>query len=82
MRAQPQDPGGCLCQFEVSETGGPFGQWYRAGTTLTFVLQTNFPSKASFCNHGDTLDLTGADGEYLFGVKGLRTFKMKRTIVP
>jgi hypothetical protein len=77
----PQDPGGCLCQFDVSETGGPFGQWYRSGNTLTFVLQTNFPSKVTFCNHGDTLDLTGADGDYLFAVKGLRTFKMKRTIV-
>lgn len=80
-KPNPQDPGGCLCRFDVSETGGPFGQWYRAGNTLTFVMQTNFPSQATFCNHGDSLDLTGSAGDYLFGVKGLRSFKMKRTIV-
>jgi hypothetical protein len=77
----PNDLGGCLCQFDVSETGGPFGRWFRDGNTLTFVLQTNFPAKATFCNQGDSLELTGADGEYLFGVKGLRTFKLKHTIV-
>ncbi|HEX2872479.1 MAG TPA: hypothetical protein VHP33_14520 [Polyangiaceae bacterium] len=79
--ANPNDPGGCLCQFDVSETGGPFGPWRRNGNTVSFILQQNFPSNATFCNHGDTLDLTGADGEYLFGVKGLRTMKFKRNDV-
>lgn len=76
--ANPQDPGGCLCQFNVSETGGPFGPWRRVGNTLHFVLQTTFPSRATFCNHGDSLELTGTDGEYLFGVRGLRTMKFKK----
>jgi hypothetical protein len=74
----PQDTAGCLCQFDVSETGGPFGPWRRVGNTLHFVLQTTFPSRATFCNKGDSLELTGADGEYLFGVRGLRTMKFKR----
>jgi hypothetical protein len=80
--ANPNDPGGCLCQFDVSETGGPFGTWTRlSNNTIEFILQTNFPSKVTFCNHGGTLELTGADGDYLFGVKGLRTFMMKQTVV-
>lgn len=79
----PQDPGGCLCQFDVSETGGPGGPWTRIDDhTIEFILQKNFPSRVTFCNNGGTLELTGADGDYLFGVKGLRTFKMKQTIIP
>jgi hypothetical protein len=79
----PNDPGGCVCQFDVSETGGPSGPWKRINAnTIEFILQKNFPSRATFCNKGGTLELTGADGDYLFGVKGLRTFKMKQTIVP
>lgn len=79
--ANPDDPGGCLCQFDVSETGGPFGPWRRNGNTLSFILQQNFPGNATFCNHGDRLDLTGANGEYLFGVRGLRTMTFKRNDV-
>ena len=78
----PNEAGGCLCQFDVSETGGPFGPWRKINSnTIEFTLQTNFPSRATFCNKGGTLELTGANGDYLFGVKGLRTFRMKQTVV-
>jgi hypothetical protein len=80
--ANPNDPPnnpGCTCRFDVTETGGPSGFVKRLGaSTLEFTLQTTFPNKVTYCNHGESLDLTAADGDYLFAVKGLRTFKMKR----
>lgn len=74
----PEDPGGCLCRFDVTETGGPSG-FVRAlnRNTLEFILQTNFPNKVVYCNKGDSLELTAANGDYLFGVRGLRTFRMQ-----
>jgi len=73
----PQEPQGCLCRFDVSSTGGPVGFWKRHNNTLTLNNQGNFPTKIVFCNRGSELELTGADGDYLFGVKGLRTFRLK-----
>lgn len=78
----PADPGGCLCQFDVTETGGPSGFWQRLDvSTLLFIPQTNFPGKVTFCNKGTSLELTGADGDYLFGQRGLRTFKLQHVVV-
>ena len=74
----PQDPDGCLCQFDASSTGGPVGFWKRLNAnTLYLTNQSNFPTKITFCNRGSELELTGADGDYLFGMKGVRTFKLK-----
>jgi hypothetical protein len=77
----PQDPPGaqgCLCRFDESSTGGPVGFWKLLNSnTLAITNQSNFPTKITFCNRGSELELTGADGDYLFGVKGLRTFKLK-----
>jgi len=73
----PEDPQGCLCSFEVTETGGPSGK-YRVldNGTIQHVSFTGFPSKANYCNTGTRLQLTGKDGEYLFNVKGLRTLDL------
>jgi hypothetical protein len=74
----PQDPQGCVCRFDASSTGGPVGFWKRLNTnTLELNNQANFPTKIVFCNRGSELELTGANGDYLFGVRGLRTFKLK-----
>jgi len=72
-----QDPLGCVCRFDVSSTGGPVGFWTASGSTLFITNQSNFPTKIAYCNRGSELELTGANGDYLFGVKGLRTFKLK-----
>ncbi len=82
--ANPSDPKGnqgCICRFDVTETGGPSG-FVKAlnSNTLEFTLQTTFPNKVTYCNQGDSLELTAADGDYLFGVKGMRTFKMKHIV--
>jgi hypothetical protein len=74
----PQDPQGCLCQFDASSTGGPAGEWIRYDSNTLQLLTTNaVPAYVTFCNKGSELELTGTDGDYLFGVKGLRTFKLK-----
>jgi hypothetical protein len=78
----PQDPRGCLCQFDVTSTGGPVGFWSRSGSTLTLTNQSNFTTRITFCNRGSSLELTGAEGDYLFGVKGLRTFKLQPSATP
>jgi hypothetical protein len=36
----------------------------------------------TFCNQGDGLELTGADGDYLFGLRGLRTMSLTRAPAP
>lgn len=72
------DPQGCLCQFDVTETGGVSGFYnVLSKNTIEFILQGTFPNKVTYCNKGDHLELTAANGDYLFGVRGLRTFKMK-----
>lgn len=73
----PRDPGGCLCYFDVTETGGSSGT-YRLldNQTILHLPGTNFPQKATFCNKGSSLQLTGTDGDYLFGQKGLRTLDL------
>jgi hypothetical protein len=73
----PDDPAGCLCVFDVTETGGLSGtyQVLNANTILHLPV-TNFPQKVTFCNKGDSLQLTGTDGAYLFDVRGLRTMDL------
>lgn len=72
------DPGGCLCAFDVTETGGSAGtyQVLEDGKTIMHLPGNNFPMKATFCNKGGSLELTGADGDYLFGQRGLRTLDL------
>ncbi len=74
----PVDLAGCLCAFDVSETGGSSGayQILPDRKTIMHLPTGNFPQKATYCNKGNTLELTGAEGAYLFGVKGLRTMNL------
>ena len=78
----PSDPGGCLCYFDVQETGGPSGNFNHVeGTnTIVFLPSSSFPQTVTYCNKGDTLQLTGTDGEYLFGTAGLRTLDLAKIV--
>jgi hypothetical protein len=81
--ANPADPQGCLCTFDVTETGGPTGTYQLLDShTLLQLPFTNFPQRVTFCNQGDGLELTGADGDYLFGLRGLRTMSLTRAPAP
>jgi hypothetical protein len=72
----PADPDGCLCEFDVTETGGPSGTYARQGNVILHNPSGNFASRATYCNKGDRLELTGADGAFLFNISGLRTMDL------
>jgi hypothetical protein len=76
----PLDPGGCFCRFDLTETGGPAGDYQILPDQETIIHfpGSNFPQKATFCQQGDTLQLTGAEGAYLFDTAGLRTLDLVR----
>jgi hypothetical protein len=74
--ANPEDPLGCKCDFDVTETGGPSGTYARQGNVILHNPSGNFASRATFCNKGDRLELTGADGAFLFNISGLRTMDL------
>jgi hypothetical protein len=82
-QVHPTDPGGCLCKFDLNSTGGPNGDWARIDTSTIQLISTNaLPTYLTFCNNGSTLELTGKDGDYLFGNKGLRTLKLQASAQP
>jgi hypothetical protein len=76
------DPKGCLCRYDINATGGPAGTYarYNDNTIIDFpdAVSSNFPQKTTYCLQGDELQLTGADGAYLFDQKGLRTLDLIR----
>ena len=77
----PADPAGCLCAFDVQETGGPSGSFQQInGNTLLLLSDKTFPAQVTFCNSGGHLQLTGTDGEYMFGTKGLRTMDLAKVV--
>jgi hypothetical protein len=76
----PLDPGGCFCRYDAVVTGGPSGAYQIMDDqrTILHLSSSFFPLKATFCQQGDTLQLTGADGAYLFDRAGLRTLDFVR----
>ncbi|HVU52589.1 MAG TPA: hypothetical protein VHL80_18040 [Polyangia bacterium] len=76
------DPNGCLCRFDLDETGGPAGTYVMEpdSTILDFPdsVNSNYPQRTTYCLQGDNLKLTGADGAYLFDQRGLRTLDLVR----
>jgi hypothetical protein len=73
----PSEPQGCTCAFDVTETGGPSGHFQMLDSkTILHYSGSNFPANVTYCNKGNELELTGADGSYLFNAKGLRTLSL------
>jgi hypothetical protein len=62
--------------FESDNSKGSVIQ--TSANELVHVPGNNFPEKVNFCLQGDRLQLTGADGQYLFDRLGLRTMDMLR----
>jgi hypothetical protein len=76
------DPAGCLCTFDVSEATGGAGEYQLLDShTLLLLPGTNFPENVTYCNQGDSLELTGANGDYLFGQRGLRTMNVAKIMI-
>ena len=75
----PADPAGCLCLFDIAATSGPGGRFEVLDAhTILHYTSNNFPAKVTYCNKGTELELTGADGSYLFNQKGLRTMSLAK----
>ncbi|HTM44560.1 MAG TPA: hypothetical protein VL137_06370 [Polyangiaceae bacterium] len=76
----PVDPYGCVCMYDLTSTGGPAGRYQMSDShTIVHLLSGGFPTEATFCNKGTSLELTGAHGSYLFNLKGLRTMDLLKT---
>jgi hypothetical protein len=74
----PHDPGGCTCRFDMQSVSGTEGPFYQSGAgTITALTPTNFPMKVNYCRKGDRLQLSGADGQYLFNRRGLKTLDLQ-----
>jgi hypothetical protein len=84
--ADPEDLEGCICRFNVAVQSGGSGKYHLlSSNTLVHELNVKFPLKsvaaafpqeATYCNKGSSLQLTGADGVYLFDEPGLRTMDL------
>jgi hypothetical protein len=73
----PNDQGGCVCTFTANMEGGGAGSFVALDDhTLLNLPGKDFPQKVTYCNTGGELQLTGGDGEYLFGTLGLRTLDL------
>jgi hypothetical protein len=76
------DPYGCLCRYDVNATGGPAGTYslLNSNTIIDFpdAVVSSYPQETTYCLRGDELQLTGADGAYLFDQTGLRTLDLVR----
>jgi hypothetical protein len=78
----PDEPAGCRCTFDVTETGGPAGKYLISGSTITHLFVSNFPAEATYCNKGNGLELTGKNGSWLFNQPGLRTLDLAGGTAP
>ena len=67
---------GCICQFDLMATTTNAGFYGVQGGTVQHLPGNNFPQYATFCSQNDSLELTGADGAYLFDRVGLRTLDL------
>jgi hypothetical protein len=75
--SDPGDAGGCVCTFAFLQEGGGAGTYLSLDDhTLLNLPGKDFPQRVTYCNTGTELQLTGANGEYLFGTLGLRTLDL------
>jgi hypothetical protein len=75
----PNDPpnvAGCICNFDLMDVQTNTGAYGVRGDSIQHLPGNNFPQYATFCSQGNTLQLTGSDGAYLFDRVGLRTLDM------
>jgi hypothetical protein len=74
----PDEPKGCICYFDRAEVFASSGTFrvLSGNQILHMPFFPNFPSKVTYCNKGSSLQLTAADGSYLFGYPGLRTLNL------
>jgi hypothetical protein len=74
---------GCDCSYQYQVQSGEMGTWSvdpADSTSLVFSSITRSePQSASFCQNGDSLELSGDDGTSLFSAAGVRSATYTRT---
>jgi len=74
---------GCDCTYHYQVQTGAMGTWSvdpaKSGSIIFAGTATTEPQAASFCQTGDTLQLTGEDGTNLFGNEGVQSAAYTRT---
>lgn len=81
MRCYDDGEQGCTCDYELRLFTSVPGTWAAAGNRVTFYdnsLAPSPPSPADYCLNGDTLELTGHNGSWLFNRPNLRTLEFHR----
>ncbi|HVZ71148.1 MAG TPA: hypothetical protein VHJ20_02130 [Polyangia bacterium] len=73
---------GCTCTYDYQVQAGEMGTWQidpANATTIIFAgTARTEPQSASFCQQGNSLELSGLDGTDLFGAQGVRSAKFTR----
>jgi hypothetical protein len=65
--------GGCVCDYDLTLSGGPSGRYSQVGSTLTFFDdQYKPPSLADYCVSGNRLDVSSQEQTRLFNKADLR----------
>ncbi|MDB4979362.1 MAG: hypothetical protein JWM82_114 [Myxococcales bacterium] len=77
---------GCTCRYDYQVQAGEMGTWQidpASSTTIVYAgTSRTEPQSASFCQQGDTLELSGLDGTSLFNAAGVRSAKLQRDAAP
>jgi hypothetical protein len=78
------DPEGCVCGFDVADrevSSGTVGVNPNDTSEMTHLPGNDFPEDVTYCVQTNRLELTGANGQYLFDRVGLRTLDMVKVTV-
>jgi len=76
MRCSDDGEGGCLCDYELKLFSSLPGSWEAKDGTISFYDQSEAPfppAPVDYCVKGDSLELTGQNGQQLFNRPALRT---------
>jgi hypothetical protein len=73
--------GGCNCGYDTAFANGDIGVYTVSGNVITNHSQnpSDYPSKITFCQQGDSLQVSGYQNSYLFNKAPVRTFRLNRS---
>ena len=81
--AEGSEAGSCDCTFELVAVSTDRGVYTALGNEIvhrTTSPAAGFPSTATFCQEGNSLELSGARSTFLYNKSGLRTISLQRVI--
>jgi len=73
--------GGCNCGYDTAFANGAQGSYTVSGNVITNYPQNSsldYPSQITFCQKGDSLEISGFQHSYLFNKAPVRTFRLNR----